>query len=394
MKEPALFLQIFFYAVCFIWMVYFLLKVQKKTNDQQIHIEKCYEEIHATEEARNKKAALTEALNKKIDRYLGLQRFSEELKAITEVQDAAQKVVNETSRIFPKADECALYLVDESRQELSLVAAAHAAGKNVKEKGGTLFDHWVLKRSIGVMIEDAQNDFRFPSDGRAELKHLRSICVSPLMTENRVLGVVRISAEEPDIFSSDDLRLLDIFSSLGAVTLKNILLYQKMGELAVRDSLTGLYLNRYFQERLAEEIQRSHASDTVFALILLDIDHFKNYNDAYGHSAGDIVLRSIASVISGCLEPIDLAARYGGEEFIMLLPNKGKKEAIAVAERIRSEIEKYRFSIRRAEKSVTASIGVASFPKSGNTKDELIWRVDKNLYEAKNSGRNRVCGNI
>ena len=380
--------------ILFVVMVYFLLKVQKTTNDQQIAIEKCAEEIHGIQEEHHKKEALVGALNKKIERYLELQRFSEELKKLSGIEESAQKIVNEIAAAFSKAEGCALYLVDETRQELSLVAALQADGASVKEKEGTLFDHWVLKRGLGVMITDSQNDFRFPSDGRAKFKHLRSICISPLITENRVLGVVRIHSNEPSFFSSDDLRLLDIFSSLGAVTLKNILLYQKMGELAVRDSLTGLYLNRYFQERLVEEIQRSHASEDFFSIILLDIDHFKNYNDAYGHSAGDIVLRNIALVISNCLGPIDLAARYGGEEFILLLPHKGKKEALAVAERIRSEIEKNRFSIRRVEKSVTASIGVVTFPKVGNTKEELLWTVDKNLYEAKNSGRNRVCGSI
>jgi diguanylate cyclase (GGDEF)-like protein len=219
---------------------------------------------------------------------------------------------------------------------------------------------------------------------------LRSLCASPLVTENKVLGVVRVNSSRAGTFNADDLRLLDVISGLGAVTLRNLLLYAKMEELAIRDSLTGLYVNRYFQERLAEEISRAFLDKTSFSLILLDIDYFKKYNDEYGHSAGDLVLRNISTLISHCVEPSDIVARYGGEEFIVLLPNRKKKEAALFAEKIRSEIEKNRFMLRRAEGRVTASLGVATFPDEGRTKEEIIWAVDKKMYKAKSQGRNQV----
>ncbi len=393
-KEPAIFLQLVITAFLFILMSYYLYKIQNKTNDKKISREKLAEEIYLAQEEIQKKAVLKKALEEKISRILDLQRFSKELKGEAGLHDVARRIVKEAHDVLEKADECALYLVNEAKQELSLIASTRSKGEVVKEKEGSIFDRWTMKRSQPIMIEDTQNDFRFPKETAPDGERLRSICVSPLITENRVLGVVRASSSKPGVFTADDLRLLDIFSGLGAVTIRNILLYEKMEELAIRDSLTGLYLNRYFQERLAEEIRRAQFNKVFFSVILLDIDYFKRYNDEYGHPAGDLVLKHIAGILLKCLDPGDLVARYGGEEFVVFLPNKDKKEAAKVAEKIRSEIDKNKFFVRRAEHHVTASLGVTTFPQGGRTKDELIWTADKNLYAAKASGRNRVCSNI
>jgi len=416
-KEPSIFLQLLFYTGLFIAMLAYLYQIQQTSNDKKISLEKLTEDVHLTEKEIVQRDVLREALQNKIDRFLNLHGFSEELKSVSEVKEAAQKIVDEIRVVLSQAEECVLYLVDASKQELFLVASAHhqnvgalsarrqnlpapsensfltgPAGAVVKEKTGTVFDQWVMKRSQGVMIEDVQNDFRFSTESGAGRLH--SVCASPLIIEKKVLGVVRASSEKTGCFNADDLRLLDIFSNLGAVTLKNILLYEKMKELAIHDSLTGLYLNRYFQERLSEEIQRASLHQSSFSLVLLDIDYFKRYNDEYGHSAGDIVLKSIAAVIRRCLSPVDLAARYGGEEFILLFPNKNLKEAAQAAETIRQEVEKSKFSLRRTEGKVTISVGVTAFPPGGRTREALVGSADRNLYEAKRLGRNRVCGSI
>ena len=241
-------------------------------------------------------------------------------------------------------------------------------------------------------MEDARNDYRFHADLRPGAAVRRSICASPLLSENRVLGVVRLSAAVPGAFHADDLRLLDIFAGLAAVNLRNILLYQKMQELAVRDSLTGLYVNRFFYEQLTAEIQKSGFSKSLFSVILLDVDFFKRTNDEYGHVVGDIVLKNVAAIISESAGSHGLVARYGGEEFAVLLPGRGKKEAMQVAEKMRARIEIAKFSLRRSESRVTASLGVASFPGEGRTREEILWKADQYLYAAKHSGRNRVCG--
>ena len=391
-KEPAYLLQLFYYAVFYIGMVFYLLGVQKKNNNKQLAREKLIEESHWLQVEIDKKDLLKKALEKKIERFLGLSKFSEQLKEAKDVETAAKEIAQKAYDALEKAEECVLYLVNENRQKLSLIAGESSGGIIIKEKEGSIFDQWVMKNSQGLMIEDSRNDFRFPAETRLEYQRLRSVCASPLMTGNKILGVVRASASAQGVFNADDLRLLDIFSNLGSVTLKNLLLYTRMKEMAIHDSLTGLYLKRYFEERLSEEKKRADYNKVSFGLVLIDIDHFKRYNDEYGHSAGDIVLKNISSVIEKCIEPADFAARYGGEEFVVLLPNKNKKEAHAIAEKLRTAIESSKFVFRRMEGRVTASLGAVAYPSDGRSEEELIRSADKYLYQAKHMGRNKVCG--
>ena len=393
-KEPSYFLQIFFYGLLFLFIVSFLYEVQKKLNNRRLVHEKLLEDTLLSREDAVKKEELKKALEHKIERFIDLHRFSDMLKDVEDVQDVADRMVTEVLAAFIQAEECVLYLVDPAREQLWLAASRRRDGGVIREKQGSIFDQWVVRRSRPVMVEDSGNDFRFGVEKGAQEENLRSIAASPLMTENKVLGVLRVSSQRPHQFSPDDLRLLDIISDLGAGLLRNRLLYQKMEELAIHDSLTGLYLHRFFQSRLEEEIRRTQINHKIFSVIILDIDFFKRYNDEYGHSAGDLVLKHISGVLQGCVSPVDLVARYGGEEFLVLLPNKTKPEAMLVAEKIRADVEKNRFYLRRVESRVTVSLGVVSYSEAGFTKDEIIRTADQNLYEAKRTGRNRVCGNI
>lgn len=392
-REPAFFLQILIVGGLFVTMAFYLQTVQQRVKDKQIKRERISEDLHLTRQACERKDELKRALQKKIDHFLDLERFSEELKTASSPADSAQKIVREVHLVLGKADECLLYLVDEANQDLTLLAAAPARRQSLAlEKSGRIFDYWVVKRSQAVMIEDTRNDFRFADDAKPDLDDWRSVCASPLIVENKVLGVVRANSSQPRRFTADDLRLLDIFCSLGVVTLRNLLLHERMRELATRDSLTGLYVNRFFQERLDGQLRK--AGKNPFAVIMLDIDHFKRCNDDYGHSAGDLVLKGIAELVGGQAGPDGLAARYGGEEFALLLPGRDKKAAMALAESLRMRIEQQTFLIRRAEKRVTASLGVAEYPADGQSKEELLKAADKHLYAAKNAGRNRICGAI
>jgi diguanylate cyclase (GGDEF)-like protein len=389
-REPAYFLQALLDAALFVYMAFYLYKVQQGFKDRQISREKMAEELHMSRKAVVKNVELQTAFKLKIDRFLDLQRFSEELKGMRTLEEAAERVVREAREVLAKADGCVLFLVDETRQELYRVA-----GGDVDVAGhpsGRVFDQWVMKRSQAIMIDDTTADFRFTADAAPGAERIRSVCASPLMTGNKVLGVVRAHSSARGRFSTDDLRLLDVFSSFGAVTLRNLLLHDTMRELATRDSLTGLYVNRCFREMLEEEIRKADYLKRPFAIVLLDIDHFKRYNDEYGHSAGDLVLRNIGTLLQKGIGPAEFAARYGGEEFVLLLPGSGRKEAAATAEKLRRQIERSVIVLRRVERHVTASFGVSVYPENGRTKEDLLWAADKHLYEAKNAGRNRVCG--
>lgn len=387
-KEPSYFLTIGVNACLFLWMAVYLQRAQAKTKDLSIIKEKLSEDLNLTGEAILKNKSLKVALQKKIDHFLDLERFSEELKDDDCLESVGAKIARKGREVLPESQSCELYLVDEAQQELKLLAREGIA----LNPESTPIDRWVMRRGQAVMTVDVRNDFRFASEDPASFGALKSACAIPLITENRVLGVMRSSSSAGGRFTADDSRLLDIFSSLGAVTLRNLLLFGRMEELATHDSLTGLFVNRVFREKLDELILKTSFDKTIFSMILLDIDFFKKYNDEYGHSAGDLVLRMIAELLRASIDAGDLAARYGGEEFALLLPGKDKKAAERTAELIRREIEKKIFVLRRSERQVTASLGVAAYPGDGRTRDEILWACDSYLYQAKKMGRNRVCG--
>ena len=388
-KEASYFLTLLVNAALFLWMAITLQRAQRKTKELSILKEKLSEDLNLTGEDIQKTKSLKVALQKKIDNFLDLERFSEELKDESCLESVGMKMTKKAREVLPESQSCEVFLVEESEQGLKLLAREGSALSGFES---TPLDRWVMKRGQAVMTEDVRNDFRFASEEASRFGELRSACAIPLVTENRVLGVLRSSSGAPSRFTADDPRLLDIFSSLGAVTLRNLLLYDRMEELATHDSLTGLYVNRVFQERLANAAQKASFEKTFFSMILLDIDFFKKYNDEYGHSAGDLVLKAIADLLRRLTGGEGLAARYGGEEFAVLLPGKDKRAAQRAAERIRREIERKVFVLRRAERKITASLGVASYPDDGKTKDEILWACDNFLYQAKKAGRNRVCG--
>lgn len=161
---------------------------------------------------------------------------------------------------------------------------------------------------------------------------------------------------------------------------------QKLQALATEDALTGLKNLRAFQERLLEEFERAQAYHLPLSLLLLDVDHFKLFNDSFGHQAGDQVLREVARCVREGCRNTDFAARYGGEEFVILMPSTTEVEAANVAERIRTRVEQQPW----LERAITASFGVAAVNRKLNSTELLVRAADQALYCSKDSGRNRV----
>jgi diguanylate cyclase (GGDEF)-like protein len=155
--------------------------------------------------------------------------------------------------------------------------------------------------------------------------------------------------------------------------------------------MTKLFSHHYFQQNLEEEIARAHRYGTILSLIMFDIDHFKKFNDTYGHLQGDLIIKEIANILRGSVRTIDFTARYGGEEFAVILPEVNAKGAAVVAERIRKTIETHSFKGEEDSLFVTVSIGVAAFkPARMRSASQLIAEADKALYQSKEMGRNRV----
>jgi diguanylate cyclase (GGDEF)-like protein len=165
---------------------------------------------------------------------------------------------------------------------------------------------------------------------------------------------------------------------------------KELHELSITDSLTGLYNRKHLMETLDNEVARSKRHKHDFAVLVIDIDHFKEYNDTYGHLAGDEVLSRLASVFKKSVRSCDYVARYGGEEFILVLPEIGPEDGVKAAERIRKEVVKENFAGDGKPREVTVSVGVASYPKDGDDSQAIIRHADAALYKSKESGRNRV----
>ncbi len=168
---------------------------------------------------------------------------------------------------------------------------------------------------------------------------------------------------------------------------------EELRQLAITDGLTGLYNYRYFKEQLLLELNRARRHNSHVSLFMIDIDHFKQYNDNHGHPAGDLVLQTIARLLKENVRNIDLAARYGGEEFALVLMETRKDDACRVAEKLRKLIEKHKFEFEDSQPNgkITISAGVATFPEDGQDFDNLVAAADRRLYQAKQDGRNQVC---
>lgn len=162
----------------------------------------------------------------------------------------------------------------------------------------------------------------------------------------------------------------------------------ELQELSITDGLTGLSNRKHLIDTLATEVARARRLERSFALMMIDIDRFKQYNDVHGHPAGDRLLITIASLFKNLIRSIDYAARYGGEEFLLLLREAGSENGLQAAERIRMRVAAERFTAGQAE--ITVSVGVATFPEHGDTPEAIIASADAALYEAKRRGRNRV----
>jgi diguanylate cyclase (GGDEF)-like protein len=206
----------------------------------------------------------------------------------------------------------------------------------------------------------------------------------PLFDEDKVIGVINV-ADREESFSEEDALMLQGVADQIAIALQKARLY----ELAITDGLTGLFIHRYFQMRLESEIARANRGSEKLALIMFDIDHFKKFNDTYGHQVGDRVIRLVSERIKKNIrEGIDIAARYGGEEFTVIMPETGIEGAMAFAERLRQAIEETTLEHEGQTLKVTISLGCAVFPEHAATRENLICNADSALYRSKENGRN------
>ena len=247
-----------------------------------------------------------------------------------------------------------------------------------------------------VVVPDTSKDSRFFGSVDAKTKmETRSIVAVPVRFRDQCLGVIElINCMGPEGFSKRDLALLEALADYAAIAIENARHVSRIHELTITDDCTTLYNARHLNFMLDTEIYRSHRYAFEFSLIFIDLDHFKQVNDTYGHLVGSRLLAEIGQAIKDKCRLIDLAFRYGGDEFVVLLPQTSKENALGVAKRLHKLIrEAMWLKDSSVNVRVTASVGVASYPTDSRTKAELLHLADEAMYLVKNTTRDSVAAN-
>jgi diguanylate cyclase (GGDEF)-like protein len=313
--------------------------------------------------------------------------------------DQVLRTIMEKINEVLRPDTWSLLLMDQEREELFFQIATGKGAealKDVRIKVGQGLAGWVAQAGEVVVVPDTSKDSRFFGSVDAKTKmETRSIVAVPVRFRDQCLGVIElINCMGPEGFSKRDLALLEALADYAAIAIENARHVQRIHELTITDDCTTLYNARHLNFMLDTEIYRSHRYAFEFSLIFIDLDHFKQVNDTYGHLVGSRLLAEIGQAIKDKCRLIDLAFRYGGDEFVVLLPQTSKENALGVAKRLHKLIrEAMWLKDSSVNVRVTASIGVASYPTDSRTKAELLHLADEAMYLVKNTTRDSVAAN-
>ena len=310
--------------------------------------------------------------------------------SLLSLQGISAVLVDRLSSVF-SIDYFTLFLYDQDKRKLNLMCHNHPeieSSFSIPLSSSPIMEAAVLR---GQYIRE--QDFSTSSYYRGADNPLfkKGYFVSiPLMIEKEIVGLLNINDVSQDSFDVGDLDFILNLSEFIAMSISNAVLYEQANKLAVTDGLTGISNRQSVEKSLQIEFERSKRYNSPLSLILLDVDHFKDVNDTYGHQKGDEILIAFAALLKKACRTNDIAARYGGEEFLMILPQSNAQGAFKIAERVREEMMKISFTGNESNFAVTVSCGVAEFNKDYESINKLIAAVDQALYEAKNGGRNRT----
>jgi len=306
------------------------------------------------------------------------------------------------------------YVVSQRKSVLNLIERFAEKTEKAKEEvtgflkeiGNRLV---ALEKTLAVtsadMRENCRNELDFNESLRSDISRMRAVvqdsgefdelkafvldhldAIGNVLTRKRDEYVIRVK----NITKENEKLMKHFEEAIAALRDKN----RQLEEQSSKDPLTGIWNRRVFEERLAAEFERFKRYRTPFSILFFDIDHFKNINDTFGHSAGDRALKGIATHTEKILRKIDVFARYGGEEFVVILYETGVPQAVTVAEKLRRLIETAEFKYRSQRVPLTVSIGVTEARDTDEDPEEIIRRADKYLYKAKQTGRNRVVSDL
>ncbi len=316
-----------------------------------------------------------------------VNRITRAIATIDDLNELLNTVVAEI-RTFFQTTGVGILLTPPTGEGLKISASAGESLPDIEAlqlKAGKGITGIVAQEGKTIYLPDVTRDARYiPVDPT-----IRSELAVPLYQKDRVIGVLNLESDEPDAYSAEDQRVINIVATQIAQILGKALLYREMETMAITDGLTGLFNHRQFFKRLEIEFKRSVRYSYPLSLIMVDLDYFKEFNDTFGHMRGDEALRQIAEILETSVRETDVVARYGGEEFVVILPLCHLSTATEVADRIRAAVEKAALDEGEGVYPLTVSVGIATAPEHASSHEEMVMRADDAMYASKRAGRNR-----
>lgn len=318
-----------------------------------------------------------------------ISQFRDFLQSCLSVKEAILLAMKQVAYFLPDASvEVALFRNAHDSFELYRWNEDASVGAECSTPAFGPLDCWGLRRGqIHVFMKTSSA----PRCDHIKDSVVRSMCI-PISGQGDIQGLMCLQSERPVGSDVSDWSVAQKIVDHLAPVLINLTLQEALRNQLMRDQLTGLFNRRYLDESLIKEISRARRHNLPVTVMMLDIDHFKTFNDTYGHEGGDAVLAGFGNLLASSVRLEDIACRYGGEEFTLVLPGATHEFGLQRAEEIRVATHKIGLSRGSLTKSITTSIGVATFPLHGQSADSVLAAADAALYLAKNAGRNRVVG--
>ncbi|WP_245602602.1 PAS domain S-box protein [Gloeothece verrucosa] len=340
----------------------------------------------ALQQLNEQLTARVKELEQRHQDILLLNQVNDFLQACLNIEEAYEVIGELLQPLFPGCSG-GLYMLNDSK---TLLEAVVTWGENISSKSLFTFDEcWALRRGYIHLVKPNQPSLLCLHTHRTPAP-VESLCV-PMMAQGKAVGLFYLSTSEPEKISEVKQQLARAVSEHISLALVNLQLRESLESQSIKDSLTGLYNRRYMEESLKREINLAQRKQHPVGLIMIDVDHFKQFNDNFGHKAGDLILHEVGNFLMANVRSGDIACRYGGEEFLLILPEASLSDSQQRAEQIRKGIKQLNFQqYNSAFTSLTVSIGVACFPAHGKQGETLIQSADMALYQAKNQGRDRV----
>ena len=337
-----------------------------------------------------------EELKRQVERLSLFHEVGKALFSTLDLKKILETIMEKISDLL-QPDSWSLLMVDEKAQELYFEIAIGLGAEKLKDvrlKLGDGIAGWVAEHGEPLLVQDLRCDGRVsPRNDELTQASTRSVLCVPVKGREQVLGVIEVvNCLGKRRFSEEQLPILASLADYAAIALENARYVQRIHALTIMDDCTALYNARHLNFVLDAEIYRSNRYAYQFSVIFIDLDHFKQVNDVYGHLVGSKLLWMIADTIKRNLRLIDYAFRYGGDEFVVLLPQTSKNNALTVVRRLK-ELLTSKVFLREENLNikVTASFGVATFPADGRTRGELLHMADEAMYSVKNTTRNNIA---